>query len=73
MRVIHSLLTERDPDAVGRPSKHSLGPTDRGYLPPDAAMPGPIARVYPIEALDDDDDGGGESTFDRDPTNQDRI
>ena len=45
----------------------------RSYQPPDAAMPGPLARYYPIEE-DLDAAAGGDSLYDGlDGQNQDRI
>ncbi len=68
-----SIATVREPrddlSETGTPSSKEKRP----YQPPDAAMPGPLARYYPIEE-DLEGGAGGDSFYDAlDGQNQDRI
>ena len=69
-----SITTVREPrddlSELGAPPSREKRP----YQPPDAAMPGPLARYYPIEEEDLEAGPGGDSFYDGlDAQNQDRI
>lgn len=67
-----SVLTDREPKegaAGGRPSRMI---SNRGFLVPDAAMPGPLTRFAPVDA-DEEGSAGGDSVGDHESQNQDRI
>ncbi len=68
-----SITTIREPRDEHPETTTSPLATKRSYRPPDAAMPGPLARHYPIEE-DPDASAGGDSFYDGiDGQNQDRI
>lgn len=66
-----SVATEResrDSSAGGRPARPV---SHRGFIVPDAAMPGPLTRFSPFE--EEEGSAGGDSMEDHDAQNQDRI
>ncbi len=68
-----SITTLREPREDGSLDTSSRTARQRSYRPPDAAMPGPLARYYPVEE-DPDASAGGDSFYDgMDSQNQDRI
>lgn len=67
-----SIATSRDPLVGGAEIRPDMRSRKRKFQPPDAAMPGPLARLYPVD--DQDSSAGGDSVFGgMDNQNQDRI
>lgn len=70
-RHVLSVATERESReaaAGGRPARPA---SNRGFVVPDAAMPGPLTRFSPYE--EEEGSAGGDSIGDHDAQNQDRI
>lgn len=72
-KLFMSVRTERDPRDVVLGARPCLQNARRGFVVPDAAMPGPLGRLHPEEIDSDDGSAGGDSTEDHDASNQDRI
>jgi len=75
MEVTTPIAAERDPSdapAPRRPFQQMMG---RDFVVPDAALPGPIGRYYPIDddVEEDDVSSGGDCLADMDGQNADRI
>ncbi len=74
MKAQASISTEREPAGQSTPSRPTRAVAGRNFQPPDAAMPGPLARFHPLDADPDENEGaGGDSFEDRDSQNSDRI
>lgn len=73
---ISPISTNREPEnSQTTPSQQKpVASNKRGFQPPDASMPGPISRFYPLDGEPEDGSAGGDSFSDRgDSQNSDRI
>ena len=68
-----SISTTREPQSGGAESRPHQKRHPRGFQPPDASMPGPLARLYPVDD-DLESSAGGDSFYDgAENQKQDRI
>jgi hypothetical protein len=68
------IATEREPENQTPAPRTPPRTMDRGFVPPDAANPGPLARFHPLEGEPDEGSAGYDTTYGGvDSQNQDRI